>query len=220
MGAGGDWPHARPRIRRCLTPGPLAARTIVARNTRATAATSRPTGKAAARRAMLTRLLRRWPVSPPLTHWMSPSLPPTPPGRAPASPPTAQASARRSPRNKRQGHRRLGLRARLTSKPAGGPARRSTELCTKGPYSLARSAFAAALVDLAQDPQPSARSSTSRAERPRSTMTGEIGQLTPLAHDSAQARIGPAVSWLRSGGHGVAGSLGRNCLHQFDKTAQ
>jgi uncharacterized protein YbjT (DUF2867 family) len=40
---------------------------------------------------------------------------------------------------------------RLTSKPANGPARRSTELFTKGPYSLARSAFAEALVDLAQD---------------------------------------------------------------------
>jgi putative NADH-flavin reductase len=40
---------------------------------------------------------------------------------------------------------------RLTGKPADGPARRSTELFTKGPYSLARSAFAAALVDLAQD---------------------------------------------------------------------
>jgi putative NADH-flavin reductase len=40
---------------------------------------------------------------------------------------------------------------RLTRKPAHGPARRSTELFTKGPYSLARAAFAAALVDLAQD---------------------------------------------------------------------
>jgi putative NADH-flavin reductase len=40
---------------------------------------------------------------------------------------------------------------RLTRKPAQGPARRSTELFTKGPYSLARAAFAAALVDLAQD---------------------------------------------------------------------
>jgi len=40
---------------------------------------------------------------------------------------------------------------RLTGKPANGPARRSTELFAKGPYSLARSAFAAALVDLAQD---------------------------------------------------------------------
>jgi putative NADH-flavin reductase len=40
---------------------------------------------------------------------------------------------------------------RLTRKPARGPARRSTGLFTKGPYSLARSAFAAALVDLAQD---------------------------------------------------------------------
>jgi putative NADH-flavin reductase len=40
---------------------------------------------------------------------------------------------------------------RLTSKPANGPVRRSTELFAKGPYSLARAAFAAALVDLAQD---------------------------------------------------------------------
>jgi hypothetical protein len=40
---------------------------------------------------------------------------------------------------------------RLTGKPADGPARRSTGLFTRGPYSLARSAFAAALVDLAQD---------------------------------------------------------------------
>jgi putative NADH-flavin reductase len=40
---------------------------------------------------------------------------------------------------------------RLTAKPAKGPGRRSNELFTKGPYSLARSAFAAALVDLAQD---------------------------------------------------------------------
>jgi putative NADH-flavin reductase len=40
---------------------------------------------------------------------------------------------------------------RLTRKPAHGPARRSTELFAKGPYSLARAAFAAALVDLAQD---------------------------------------------------------------------
>ncbi|MFY9926672.1 MAG: NAD(P)-binding oxidoreductase [Streptosporangiaceae bacterium] len=40
---------------------------------------------------------------------------------------------------------------RLTSKPANAPARRSTELFTSGPYSLARAAFAAALVDLAQD---------------------------------------------------------------------
>jgi len=50
---------------------------------------------------MLTRLLRRWPVSPPLTCWTPPSLAPTPPGRAPASPPIARALARRSPRNKR-----------------------------------------------------------------------------------------------------------------------
>jgi putative NADH-flavin reductase len=40
---------------------------------------------------------------------------------------------------------------RLTGKAAGGPARRSTGLFTAGPYSLPRSAFAAALVDLAQD---------------------------------------------------------------------
>jgi putative NADH-flavin reductase len=40
---------------------------------------------------------------------------------------------------------------RLTAKPARAPGRRSTELFTKGPYSLPRSAFAAALVDLAQD---------------------------------------------------------------------
>ena len=40
---------------------------------------------------------------------------------------------------------------RLTRKPAHGPARRSTELLTKGPYSLSRAAFATTLVDLAQD---------------------------------------------------------------------
>jgi putative NADH-flavin reductase len=40
---------------------------------------------------------------------------------------------------------------RLTGKPADHPARRSTELFTKGPYSLPRAGFAAALVDLAQD---------------------------------------------------------------------
>ena len=38
---------------------------------------------------------------------------------------------------------------------------------------------------------------------------GEIDQLTPLAHDRAQARIGPVVSWLGLGAHGVADSLGR-----------
>ena len=53
------------------------------------------------------------------------------------------------------------------------------------------------------------------AEQP----VGEIDQLTPLAHDRVQARIGLAVSWPGSGGHGVAGSLGRSCPHQFDKTA-
>ena len=47
---------------------------------------------------------------------------------------------------------------------------------------------------------------------------GEIDQLTPLAHDRAQARIEPAVSWLGMGGHGVADSLGRICPHQFDET--
>jgi putative NADH-flavin reductase len=40
---------------------------------------------------------------------------------------------------------------RLTARPAQGQARRSAGLFTKGPYSLARSAFAAALVDLAED---------------------------------------------------------------------
>ena len=40
---------------------------------------------------------------------------------------------------------------RLTARPAKAPARCSAELFTKGPYSLARSAFAAVLVDLAQD---------------------------------------------------------------------
>jgi putative NADH-flavin reductase len=40
---------------------------------------------------------------------------------------------------------------RLTARPARGQARRSTGLFTKGPYRLARPAFAAALVDLAQD---------------------------------------------------------------------
>jgi uncharacterized protein YbjT (DUF2867 family) len=40
---------------------------------------------------------------------------------------------------------------RLTARQASGPARRSTELFSGGPYSLSRSAFAAALVDLAED---------------------------------------------------------------------
>jgi putative NADH-flavin reductase len=40
---------------------------------------------------------------------------------------------------------------RLTARPAKGPGRRSTELFTTGPYSLPRAAFAAALVDLAQE---------------------------------------------------------------------
>jgi len=42
------------------------------------------------------------------------------------------------------------------------------------------------------------------AEQP----VGEVDQLTSLAHDRVQAGIGPAVSWLGSGVHGVAGSLG------------
>ncbi len=46
----------------------------------------------------------------------------------------------------------------------------------------------------------------------------EIDQLTPLAHDRAQARIGPAVSWLGLGGHGAGYSVGRICPHQFDET--
>jgi putative NADH-flavin reductase len=40
---------------------------------------------------------------------------------------------------------------RLTGKPGDRPARRSTELFARGPYSLPRAAFAATLVDLAQD---------------------------------------------------------------------
>jgi hypothetical protein len=40
---------------------------------------------------------------------------------------------------------------RLTARPARGPGRRSTGLFTTGPYSLARSAFAAALLDLAEE---------------------------------------------------------------------
>ena len=48
---------------------------------------------------------------------------------------------------------------------------------------------------------------------------GEIDQLTPLAHDRAQARIGPVVSWLGLGAHGVADSLGRLRPHQFDEAA-
>ena len=39
-----------------------------------------------------------------------------------------------------------------------------------------------------------------RAQQP----VGEVDQLTPLAHDRAQARVGPTVSWLGSGAHGVA----------------
>src|ERR671910_20248 len=46
----------------------------------------------------------------------------------------------------------------------------------------------------------------------------EIDQLTPLAHDRAQARIEPAVSWLGLGGHGVDDSLGHICPHQYDET--
>ncbi|HEX3713903.1 MAG TPA: NAD(P)H-binding protein [Trebonia sp.] len=40
---------------------------------------------------------------------------------------------------------------RLTARPGRGPGRRSTGLFTTGPYSLARSAFAAALLDLAEE---------------------------------------------------------------------
>jgi hypothetical protein len=40
---------------------------------------------------------------------------------------------------------------RLTGKPAKGPGRRSIALFERGPFSLPRSAFAAALVDLAED---------------------------------------------------------------------
>ena len=40
---------------------------------------------------------------------------------------------------------------------------------------------------------------------------GEVDQLTPLAHDRAQARVEPAVSWLGLRAHGVADSLGRIC---------
>lgn len=40
---------------------------------------------------------------------------------------------------------------RLTGEPAKGPGRRSTALFERGPYSLPRSAFAAALVDLAEE---------------------------------------------------------------------
>ena len=47
----------------------------------------------------------------------------------------------------------------------------------------------------------------------------EIDQLTPLAHDRAQTRIEPVVSWLGWGGHGVATFLGRLCPHQTDDTA-
>ena len=54
-----------------------------------------------------------------------------------------------------------------------------------------------------------------RAQQP----VGEVDQLAPLAHDRAQARVGPAASWPGSGGHGAAASLGRICPHQFDETA-
>ncbi len=52
---------------------------------------------------------------------------------------------------------------------------------------------------------------------------GEVDQLTPLAHDRVQARIGQAPArissvWPGWGGHG-AGSFGRICPHPFDKTA-
>jgi hypothetical protein len=41
---------------------------------------------------------------------------------------------------------------------------------------------------------------------------GEIDQLTPLAHDRAQARIEPAASWLRLGGHWLDDSLVASAL--------
>ena len=41
---------------------------------------------------------------------------------------------------------------------------------------------------------------------------GEIDQLTPLAHDRVQARVGPAVSWPGWGGHGAAASLVASAL--------
>jgi hypothetical protein len=47
-----------------------------------------------------------------------------------------------------------------------------------------------------------------RAQEP----VGEIDQLAPLAHDRAQARVGPAVSWLGLRGHGAPGSLGSPAL--------
>src|SRR6185437_14145397 len=43
-----------------------------------------------------------------------------------------------------------------------------------------------------------------RAEQP----VGEVDQLTPLAHDRVQARVGLAGSWLGSGAHDVGASLG------------
>ena len=39
-----------------------------------------------------------------------------------------------------------------------------------------------------------------RAQEPVS----EVDQLTPLAHDRVQARVGPAASWPGWGGHGAA----------------
>lgn len=41
---------------------------------------------------------------------------------------------------------------------------------------------------------------------------GEIGQLTPLAHDRAQARIERVMSWPGLGAHRGENSLGRNSL--------
>ena len=48
-----------------------------------------------------------------------------------------------------------------------------------------------------------------RAQQP----VGEIDQLTPLAHDRVQARVGPAISWPGTGAHG-AGDL--PCSHYDD----
>jgi hypothetical protein len=47
---------------------------------------------------------------------------------------------------------------------------------------------------------------------------GEIEQLTPLAHDRAQARIGPAVCWPGLGGHGAASLPWSQLPHQVDET--
>jgi hypothetical protein len=45
----------------------------------------------------------------------------------------------------------------------------------------------------------------------------EIDQLTPLVHDRAQARIGPAAAGLGLGGHGVDDSLAASALTSTTK---